>query len=89
MRRSGYQTELGGCMVEGLVGVLVLAFLTLIFGLVRLTFWWIVIPQVALICAVVFLLVRVRVKIAKAEKEKLRAKIDELEDKIETLGHKN
>lgn len=75
-------------MVEGLIGVLILAFLTLIFGLVKLTFWWVVVPQIALVCIVVFLLVRVRVKIARAEKEKLRAKIDELENKIETIGHK-
>jgi len=41
-----------------------------------------------LICIVVYLLVRVRVKISKAEKEKLREKIDELEKKISTIGKK-
>lgn len=74
-------------MVEGLISVLILSFLTLIFGFV----WnWlqIIIPQVILIGVVIYLLVRVRVKISKAEKEKLRAKIDDLEKKIEGLGKK-
>lgn len=74
-------------MVEGLISVLILSFLTLIFGFV----WnWlqIIIPQVILIGVVIYLLVRVRVKISKAEKEKLREKIDDLEKKIEGLGKK-
>ncbi|HEC78152.1 MAG TPA: hypothetical protein ENI34_03295 [candidate division WOR-3 bacterium] len=74
-------------MVEGLVGVLILAFLTLIIGII-LKSMWVVIPQILLICIVVYLLVRVRVKISKAEKEKLREKIDELEKKISTIGKK-
>ncbi len=75
-------------MIEGLVSVLILAFLTLIFGLVK-DWLIIIIPQVILILVVIFLLVRVRVKISKAEKEKLRSKIDELETKIGTLGSKD
>lgn len=74
-------------MVEGLISVLILSFLTLIFGFV----WnWlqIIIPQVILSGVVIYLLVRVRVKISKAEKEKLRAKIEDLEKKIEGLGKK-
>lgn len=74
-------------MVEGLISVLVLAFLTLIFGIIK-DLLIIIIPQIVLILVVIFLLVRVRVKISKAEKEKLRAKIDELEDKIGTIGAK-
>ncbi|MBA7515027.1 hypothetical protein ES705_07065 [subsurface metagenome] len=74
-------------MVEGLICVLILSFLTLIFGFV----WnWlqIIIPQVILSGVVIYLLVRVRVKISKAEKEKLREKIEDLEKKIEGLGKK-
>lgn len=74
-------------MIEGLVSVLVLAFLTLIFGIIK-DLLIIIIPQIVLILVVIFLLVRVRVKISRAEKEKLRAKIDELEDKIGTIGTK-
>ncbi|UCC12529.1 MAG: hypothetical protein JSW02_03065 [candidate division WOR-3 bacterium] len=68
-------------MVEGLIGVLVLAFFTLIMGIV-LKSWWIIGPQIAVVVIVVYLLVRVRVKIARAEKEKMMAKIDQLEKKI-------
>lgn len=74
-------------MIEGLVVVLVLAFLTLIFGIMK-DLLIVIIPQVVMILVVIFLLVRVRVKISKAEKEKLRAKIEELEDKIGTIGAK-
>ncbi|MGB3340162.1 MAG: hypothetical protein WBB37_01610 [bacterium] len=74
-------------MIEGLVSVLILSFLTLIFGITK-DLLIIIIPQVILILIVIFLLVRVRVKISKAEKEKLRSKIDELEDKIGTIGTK-
>ena len=74
-------------MIEGLVFVLILAFLTLIFGIIK-DLLIIIIPQVILILVVIFLLVRVRVKISKAEKEKLISKIDELEDKIGTIGTK-
>jgi hypothetical protein len=74
-------------MIEGLVSVLVLAFLTLIFGIIKDQLL-VIIPQIVMILVIIFLLVRVRVKISKAEKEKLRAKIDELEDKIGTIGTK-
>jgi len=74
-------------MIEGLVSVLVLAFLTLIFGIIK-DLLIVIIPQIVMILVVIFLLVRVRVKISKAEKEKLRAKIDELEDKIGTIATK-
>jgi TctA family transporter len=72
-------------MVEGLVSVLILAFITLLFGVLK-GYVQVIIPQFALLAIVIFLLIRVRVKIAKAEKEKLRTRIDELEKKIETLG---
>lgn len=75
-------------MIEGLIGVLVFAFITLIVGIV-IKSWWVMIPQIAILVVVVYLLVRVRVKISKAEKEKLRAKIDELEDKIGSLAQKS
>jgi len=74
-------------MVEGLISVLILSFLTLVFGLSK-DLMIIIIPQVILIGVVIYLLVRVRVKISKAEKEKLRAKIGDLEKKIEGLGKK-
>jgi hypothetical protein len=71
-------------MIEGLVSVLILAFVTLIFGIVG-GHLQIIIPQLILLGVIVYLLIRVRVKIARAEKEKLRNKIDELEDKIKTM----
>lgn len=74
-------------MVEGLISVLILAFVTLIFGLIK-ELPLIIVPQIVLILVVVYLLIRVRVKISKAEKEKLRAKIEELEKKIGSLGKK-
>ncbi len=72
-------------MVEGLGLVVILAFVTLVFGVIR-GYFQIIIPQILLLAVVVYLLIRVRVKIAKAEKEKLRTRIDELEDKIKTLA---
>jgi cell division protein FtsB len=74
-------------MVEGLISILILSFLTLVFGLLK-DLMIIIIPQVILIGVVIYLLVRVRVKISKAENEKLRAKIEDLEKKIEGLGKK-
>jgi hypothetical protein len=74
-------------MVEGLISVLILAFLTLIFGIIKNSML-IIIPQIILLGIVVYLLVRVRVKISKAEKEKLRAHIDDLEEKIGSLVNK-
>jgi len=74
-------------MIEGLISVLVLAFVTLIIGIV-IKSWWVMAPQMAILVVVIYLLVRVRVKISKAEKEKLRAKIDELENKIGSIAEK-
>jgi len=74
-------------MVEGLIGVLILAFMTLIFGIIK-DLMLFIIPQIIIIVIVIYLLVRVRVKIAKAEKEKLRAKIEELEKKIGSLNER-
>lgn len=75
-------------MVEGLVSVLIMAFITLLFGVLK-GYFQVIIPQVVLLAVVIFLLIRVRVKIAKAEKEKLRTRIDELEKKIETLAERS
>jgi len=72
-------------VIEGLVSVLILAFVTLIFGIVG-GHIQVIIPQVVLLGVIIYLLIRVRVKIARAEKEKLRHKIDELEDKIKTMA---
>ena len=72
-------------MIEGLVAVLILAFLTLIFGIIG-GHLQIIIPQVILLAVIIYLLIRVRVKIARGEKENLRSKIDELEAKIKTLA---
>lgn len=72
-------------MIEGLVAVLILSFLTLIFGIIG-GYLQIIIPQVILLAVIAYLLIRVRVKIARAEKEKLKSKIDELETKIQTLA---
>lgn len=72
-------------MVEGLLAVLILAFVTLLVGVIK-GHVLVIVPQLLLLAVVVFLLIRVRVKIAKAEKEKLRTRIDELEKKITTLA---
>ncbi len=72
-------------MIEGLVAVLILAFLTLIFGIIG-GYLQIIIPQVILLAVIIYLLIRVRVKIARREKENLRSKIDELETKIKTMA---
>lgn len=72
-------------MVEGLGLVMILAFVTLIFGTIRGAIQ-VIIPQILVLFVVVYLLIRVRVKIAKAEKEKLRSRIDELEGKIKALA---
>ena len=72
-------------MVEGLVAVLILSFLTLIFGIIG-GYLHIIIPQVIMLAVIIYLLIRVRVKIGRAEKEKLRTKIDELETKIKTMA---
>ena len=72
-------------MIEGLIAVLILGFLTLIFGIIG-GFLQIIIPQAILLAVIIYLLIRVRVKIARAEKEKLRSKIDQLEDKIKIMS---
>lgn len=71
-------------MIEGLIAVLILGFLTLIFGIIG-GYLQIIIPQAILLAVIIYLLIRVRVKIARAEKEKLRSRIDLLEDKIKTM----
>jgi hypothetical protein len=71
-------------VIEGLMAVLILGFLTLIFGIIG-GFLQIIIPQAILLAVIIYLLIRVRVKIARAEKEKLRSRIDQLEDKIKTM----
>jgi uncharacterized membrane protein len=72
-------------MIEGLVAVLILSFVTFIFGIIG-GYLHIIIPQVVLLSVIIYLLIRVRVKIARGEKEKLRYKIDELEKKIKTMA---
>lgn len=72
-------------MVEGLGAVAILSFITLIFGIIG-GHLQIVIPQILLLGVVVYLLIRVRVKIARAEKEKLKYQIDELEQKIKAMA---
>ena len=72
-------------MIEGLGAVLILSFITLIFGIIG-GYLQIIIPQILLLGVIAYLLIRVRVKIARAEKEKLRYKIDELEEKIKTMA---
>lgn len=74
-------------MAEILVIILILAFLSLIFSMLQ-KFVPVNIFQIAILLLTVYLLVRVRVKISRAEKEKLMAKIEELEKKIESLGKK-
>lgn len=71
-------------MIEVLVAILILSFLSLIFSIME-KFIPVNIFQVVMIALTVYLLIRVRVKISRAEKEKLRAKIEELEKKIESM----
>ncbi len=65
-----------------------LSFVALTIALIVKAGWFVVIPQALSALVVVYLLIRVRVKIAKAEKEKLKSKIDELEQKIDSLAKK-
>jgi len=74
-------------MLEGLMSILIIGFITLIFGLVY-QHHTIIIPQILIIVITLYLLIRVRVKIARAEKEKLKAKIDDLEAKITSISKK-
>jgi uncharacterized membrane protein YfcA len=72
-------------MIEGLILLLILGLVTLVFGIIG-GFLQIIIPQVILLGIVIYLLIRVRTKIARREKEKLRYKIDELEQKIRAMA---
>ena len=74
-------------MVEGLMSILIIGFITLIFGIIYERMPVIVLP-ILIIVITLYLLIRVRVKIARAEKEKLRAKIDDLQGKIESFSKK-
>jgi uncharacterized membrane protein YfcA len=71
-------------MIEGLAAILIFSLITLIFAIIG-GYLQIIIPQFILLGVVIYLLIRVRVKIARGEKEKLRYKIDELEKKIKTM----
>lgn len=72
-------------MIEGLAAILIFSLITLIFGIIG-GYLQIIIPQVVLLGVIIYLLIRVRVKIARGEKEKLRYKIEELEKKIKTMA---
>jgi membrane protein implicated in regulation of membrane protease activity len=72
-------------VVEGLGLVVILSLITLVFGTIR-GYIQIIVPQILLLAVVAYLLIRVRVKIARAEKEKLKTRIDELEGKIKKLA---
>lgn len=72
-------------MVEILIIIFALSFLSLIFSILQ-KFMPINIFQIVILLLIAYLLIRVRVKISRAEKEKLRAMIEELEQKIESLG---
>ena len=74
-------------MVEGLMSILIIGFITLIFGIIYERMPVIVLPALTIVITL-YLLIRVRVKIARAEKEKLKEKIDELEGKIESFSKK-
>lgn len=75
-------------MIEGLIVILFLSFVGLIIALVGN--WGVlgvvlVILQALGVITTGYLLVRVRVKISRAEKEKLKAKIEDLEKKINSV----
>lgn len=75
-------------MIEGLVVILFLSFVGLIIAIA--SHWHtmglvIVIIESLVVLVTSYLLIRVRVKISHAEKEKLKAKINELEDKINSI----
>ncbi|MEO0137095.1 MAG: hypothetical protein ABIL40_05580 [candidate division WOR-3 bacterium] len=74
-------------MVEILIVLLILSFLSLIFSILQ-RHLPLSICQSLIILLTIYLLIRVRVKISRAEKEKLRAKIEELEKKIASLSGK-
>jgi len=71
-----------------LVAALVLAAFGLLGGLVKGLGGLAIICNLALVGLLVWLTVRVRVKMTRKEKENLRASIDELERKIEAITKK-
>lgn len=76
-------------MIEGLIIILFLSFIGLIIALVgqRGAMGLVVVIIESLVVLITaYLLIRVRVKISHAEKEKLKAKISELEDKINSIS---
>lgn len=78
-------------MIEGLIVVLVLSLVSVIISLIgRWGMPGILLIILQAVCAVIstYLLIRVRVKVSRAEKEKLKAKIDELEGKINSMVNK-
>jgi hypothetical protein len=72
-------------MFKGLIALFILGLLTFIFGIIG-QLLQIIIPQVILLGVVVYLLIRVRMKVARGEKEQLRHKIEELERKIRSVA---
>lgn len=71
-----------------LVIALVLAFLSLLGSLVKGLNSLAIIGNLALAGVLIWLTIRVRVKMTRKEKENLRARIDELEKKIESITKK-
>jgi len=76
-------------MVEGLVIILVCAFIGIIAAILTKISLFFIVLQVAIAAVSIYLLIRVRVKMSKAEKEKLRQKIEELEKKIDSFMKKS
>jgi membrane protein implicated in regulation of membrane protease activity len=78
-------------MIEGLIIILFVAFVSLIITLIgKWGVAGIVVITLQAISILIssYLLIRVRVKMSRAEKEKLKAKIDELEGKIDSMVKK-
>lgn len=75
-------------MAEGLIAVLIMSFITLVASLLFKYNLFVTIPSALSALIVTYLLIRVRVKMSRAEKEKLRAHIEELQQKIETMSRK-
>jgi len=78
-------------MIEGLIAILFISFVSLIITLLGKWGVWgvfVIVLQAISVLISAYLLIRVRVKISRAEKEILRAKIDELEGKITSMVSK-
>jgi membrane protein implicated in regulation of membrane protease activity len=78
-------------MIEGLITILFMSFVSLIITLLGKWGVWgvlVIVLQAISVLISAYLLIRVRVKISRAEKEKLRFKIEELEGKITSMGKK-